>query len=72
MSLGYDIFRQMEDGPLWIAQVTTLGEANAKLEILHQMTPGQYFLREAATGKVVAELGGKSSDQGGKSPGQAK
>jgi hypothetical protein len=35
MSLGYDIFKKLEDGsPFWVTQVTTLTEAKEKLAAL--------------------------------------
>jgi hypothetical protein len=54
MKLGYDIFRQLEDGsPIWIAQVGSLGEAKKKLDLLSHSSPGQYFVRDAENGKVM-------------------
>jgi hypothetical protein len=58
MKLGYDIFRQLDDGsPLWVAQVDSIGEAKKKLMSLLASTPGQYFVRDAATGAVMPGLG---------------
>jgi hypothetical protein len=57
MKLGYDIFCQLDDGsPLWVAQVDSVGEAKKKLVSLLASTPGQYFVRDAATGEVVSGL----------------
>jgi hypothetical protein len=58
MKLGYDIFRQFEDGsPLWIAQVDSLDEAKNKLDSLIRSSPGQYFVRDAENGKVIQRMG---------------
>jgi hypothetical protein len=56
MGLGYDIFRELSDGkPLWIAQATTLQEAQEKLETLARTVPAKYFIRDAASAKIVAQ-----------------
>jgi hypothetical protein len=58
MSLGYDIFRESGDGsPLWVAQAATLTEAKEKLEMLARSVPAQYFIRDAASAKIVARVG---------------
>jgi hypothetical protein len=56
MGLGYDIFRELSDGkPLWIAQATTLEEAQEKLDTLARTVPAKYFIRDAASAKIVAQ-----------------
>ena len=56
MGLGYDIFRELSDGePLWIAQAITLQEAQEKLETLVRTVPAKYFIRDAASAKIVAQ-----------------
>jgi hypothetical protein len=57
MGLGYDIFRESSDGPLWVAQAATLAEASEKLERLTRSVPAQYFIRDAASAKIVGRLG---------------
>jgi hypothetical protein len=53
-SLGFDIFRKMEDGhPLWIAEVAVLEQAKAQLQALASKAPGEYFIRDAFTGEIV-------------------
>jgi hypothetical protein len=53
-NLGFDIFRKLEDGhPLWIAEVVSLEEAKANLHALASKSGGEYFIRDAATGKIV-------------------
>lgn len=55
MSLGYDIFRELGDGdPLWIAQATTLKEAQEKLDVLARTVPAKYFVRDANSAEIVA------------------
>jgi hypothetical protein len=54
VNLGYDIFKELDDGsPLWIVQVKTVNEARTKLDSLNASTPGRYFLRDATTGKII-------------------
>ncbi len=54
MSLGYDIFRELSGGdPLWVAEATTLEEAREKLRTLARTVPAGYFIRDAATAKIV-------------------
>jgi hypothetical protein len=56
-SLGFDIFRKMEDGhPLWIAEVAVLKEAKAQLYALASKAPGEYFIRDASNGRIVFEF----------------
>ena len=63
MSLGYDIFKKLDDGsPLWVMQAATLDEAKRHLESLARTGPGQFFVRDASTGKVLADLGMIPSD----------
>jgi hypothetical protein len=58
MALGYDIFKKLDDGsPLWIGQIATLDDAKKKLQALVRATPAEYFIRDAATGEVIASLG---------------
>jgi hypothetical protein len=55
MRLGFDIFRRLDDGsPLWVAQVSSIAEAQASLEALRQYSPGRYFVRDAETGQYIA------------------
>ena len=55
MGLGYDIFRELSNGdPLWIAQAATLKEAQDKLDVLARTVPANYFVRDAASAKIVA------------------
>lgn len=58
MSLGYDIFREADDGsPLWVGQAATLTEAKEKLEMVARSVPAGYFVRDAASTKIVARVG---------------
>lgn len=55
MRLGFDIFGRLDDGsPLWVAQVSSIAEAHARLEALRQYSPGHYFIRDAETGRYIA------------------
>ena len=56
-SLGFDIFRKMEDGhPLWLAEVRVLKEAKTQLYALASKSPGEYFIRDASNGKIIFEF----------------
>jgi hypothetical protein len=57
LSLGFDIFRRMEDGSvIWVGEAETLQLARQKLEASNAAKPGTYFVRDAATGEVVNHL----------------
>jgi hypothetical protein len=56
MKLGYDIFRKLDDGsPVWVAQANSLVAARKVLKSLQLSSPGDYFLRDAETGKVISD-----------------
>lgn len=57
MGLGYDIFRDSSAGPLWVAQAATLAEAKEKLRMLARSVPAEYFVRDAASAKIVGRMG---------------
>lgn len=65
MGLGYDIFRESSDGPLWVAQAATLAEAKEKLEMLARSVPAKYFVRDAASTKIVGRAGPDTSEGAG-------
>ena len=49
MGFGFDIFRRLDDGsPLWVAQAHTVDDAHR--QVVRKMSPGEYFVRDAATG----------------------
>jgi hypothetical protein len=60
MSLGYDIFRKLDDGnPLWIAEADSLIEAKKKIEALLSQSSAEYaayFVRDASSGDVVFSI----------------
>jgi hypothetical protein len=57
MKLGYDIFRQLDDGsPIWIANVQSRTEAEQKVTLLRRSHPASYFLRNAETGAVITDF----------------
>jgi hypothetical protein len=54
MSLGYDVFRKLDDGhPLWIAEFSSLEAAKTNLQLLASKARAEYFIRDASTGAVV-------------------
>lgn len=64
MGLGYDIFEETSDGsPLWVAQAATLKEAEEKLETLARNVPARYFVRDAASAKIVRRAGPDISEK---------
>ena len=64
MSLGYDIFRELSDeNPLWIAQATTLNEAEDKLDTLARTLPAKYFIRDATSATIVARVGANPPEE---------
>jgi hypothetical protein len=57
-TLGYDIFRTLEDGsPRWVDAAGTLEQAREKLASMARSAPGAYFVRAADTGEIVIKLG---------------
>jgi hypothetical protein len=58
MKLGFDIFRQLDDGsPIWIANVPTRAQAERELASLQRSAPARYFVRDAETGAVISDSG---------------
>jgi hypothetical protein len=56
MKLGYDIFRQLDDGsPIWIANMQTRTQAQQKVATLRPTVPARYFVRDADTGAVITD-----------------
>jgi len=54
MKLGFDIFRQLDDGsPIWIANVQTRAQAQERVAVLRRSIPARYFIRNAETGAVT-------------------
>jgi hypothetical protein len=54
MKLGFDIFRQLDDGsPIWIANVQTRAQAQERVAVLRRSVPARYFIRNAETGAVT-------------------
>jgi hypothetical protein len=44
MDSTFDIFKRLGDGPLWVAAVPDLKEANERMARLALTSPGEYFL----------------------------
>ena len=56
MKLGYDIFRQLDDGsPIWIANVQTRPQAQQKVATLRSKIPARYLIRDTETGAVISD-----------------
>ncbi len=57
MSLGYDVFRTLDDGhPLWIAEFASIEEAKTNLHVLASKVPAEYLIRDASSGAIVFHL----------------
>jgi hypothetical protein len=55
MSETYDIFRDLADtGPIWIDAVHGLENAKARLKVLLEARPGNYFIYDPLAAKVIA------------------
>jgi hypothetical protein len=51
-----DIFRKLPDGhPMWIKAVEGFDEAKRELSELAELSPGDYFIFNTRTGRVIAE-----------------
>ena len=49
-----DIFRKLPDGqPIWIKAVEGFNEAERQVSELAQLSPGDYFIFDTRTGRVV-------------------
>jgi hypothetical protein len=54
MNETYDIFRDLaETGPIWIEAVQGLENARVRLQNLCQAHPGDYFVYDPSTAKVI-------------------
>ena len=54
MHTKYDIFRNLRHGiPVRITTVATHGEVEQTLHALEWVEPGDYFVRETASGQIV-------------------
>jgi hypothetical protein len=58
MKLGFDIFKQLDDGsPIWVRNVQTRAQAQREMTSLLPSVPARYFVRDAETGAVVTDFG---------------
>jgi hypothetical protein len=56
MKVGYDIFRQLDDGsPIWVANVHMHAQALEKVAALRRSAPARFFVRNAETGAVITD-----------------
>jgi hypothetical protein len=54
MSAKFDIFVRLSDGhPVWVKAVESLEEARKQLAELSEVTPGDYFIFNTISGKVI-------------------
>lgn len=54
MIAKFDIFMRLPDGhPIWVKAVGTLEEAKKQLAELSNRTPGEYFIFNTLSGRVV-------------------
>lgn len=60
MRFTFDIFRRLPgDGPIWIEAVQGLERAMDRLQTLVEADPGDYFLFDPTSGKIVASGAGQ-------------
>jgi hypothetical protein len=58
MKLGFDIFKQLDDGsPIWVRNVQTRAQAHREMASLLRSVPARYFVRDAETGAVITDSG---------------
>lgn len=63
MNEGYDILRNQHLGsPVVITTVATRGKVEQTLHALQWVEPGDYFAREAKSGRIVYGLGPASPE----------
>lgn len=61
---GYDIFRGLENSEIiWVGCAESLDDAKNKIAALGSANPGHYFVRCAATGKIIVDLDRSSTDE---------
>jgi hypothetical protein len=53
MTASYDIFRRLPAGPMWIETVQDLEDAKVRLANLIESRPGDYFVFDASSSKIV-------------------
>jgi hypothetical protein len=53
MKVTYDIFRRLPGGPVWIEAVQDLEDAKMRLMNLTKSRPGDYFVYDASSSKIV-------------------
>ena len=57
MSAKFDIFMRLSDSQsIWIKAVESLEEATKQVAELSEATPGDYFIFNAISGKVILSL----------------
>ena len=51
--MTYDIFRRFPGGPMWVETVQDLEDAKMRLANLIESRPGDYFVFDASSAKIV-------------------
>lgn len=61
LGLGYDIFRELDNGEvLWIGCAASLEDARSQIMVLGSRRPSCYFVRSASTGEIIAKFDRKN------------
>lgn len=55
MNSTFDIFKVLPDGPLWVAAVQGLREAEERMARFVVISPGEYFVHSPEKGVVARE-----------------
>ncbi len=64
LTSGFDLFKKDVHGdPIWIDSATDLGTARLRLTQLAARFPGEYFIFDQSSHRIVANLVGLGSDQ---------
>jgi hypothetical protein len=54
MEMKFDIFLKLPDGkPLWVEAVDGFEKAKVKIQKLVQVSPGEYFIFDSRTGRIL-------------------
>jgi hypothetical protein len=54
MEMKFDIFMKLPNGkPLWVEAVDGFEKAKVKIQKLVQVSPGEYFIFDSRTGRIL-------------------
>lgn len=63
LASGFDLFRKDVHGdPIWIDSATDLSTARLRLTELAEISPGEYFIFDQVSRRIVVSLVGLGSD----------